>query len=329
MEILVWSIVRIVNKKNDTWINRWWLQWKYRERDVEQSNVWAIWKVVKIDTNNYCQIYFWEHYIWLCNKEDIEHIDINNTYIRINNKKEYDLAIEFYETLWWKIEWWYLCWDEFVYTWNWFCYWWYGNVENIKSIDLTYVIKQPEELFDAWWIDKHTIDEVYNTKPNWALWKNTEWLLENKITSGENITVSMCDWVYNTDTICGSVNYVTQDQLDKTLLTFNQKKMQTIQEKLFEKFLTKNEKKILDAVEVSQENTERFENVRFKLASLLAKYTTVRNSLTDGYNTADQKKIEEQLTKLDKFNKLFSDDMFNQLSVIRDKIEKSIDKFIN
>jgi uncharacterized protein YutD len=105
--------------------------------------------------------------------------------------------------------------------------------------------------------------------------------------------------------------------------------MQTIQEKLFEKFLNKNEKKILDAVEVSQENVERFENVLSKLQPLVQDYAINRAKLIDGYNSANQKKIEEQLTKLDKFNKLFGDEMFNQLSVIRDKIEKSVDKFIN
>lgn len=227
-----------------------------------------------------------------------------DTYIEVTNKQEYDKALEFYKSKWYETS---KC-TTWHYTWTYYVDW-----------------------FNEWFFWLHSSSPVNWTIniTQWVLWKKTERLLENKITSGESMTVSMYDWVYNTDTICGTQDYVTQDQLDKTLLTFNQKKMQTIQEKLFEKFLNKNEKKILDAVEVSQENTERFSNLQTKLSSIVCDYSTTRARLTDGYNTADQKKIEEQLAKLDKFNKLFGDDMFNQLSVIRDKIEKSMDKFIN
>jgi DNA-binding transcriptional regulator YhcF (GntR family) len=108
-----------------------------------------------------------------------------------------------------------------------------------------------------------------------------------------------------------------------TFYNLNEKIM-TLADKIFERFLKSNEKKVIEATERAEAIQEEISPLLKPFNELSLELAAVKNTLEKAFNSQDKENIKFYLKELQKINAIFDDKLFDQLKTVLKAINKSL-----
>lgn len=244
--------------------------------------------------------------------------DYTKTYVRINCKDEYDIALKFYKEKTWlrASDSWYFNYARFISPWN-----------NHKWITSDHVDTISAYTDDCNMNDRR-IDWWYKDITSGVLWSDTKLLIASEEPKLRWVNCSTGWMTFDDDWAAGDYRPKwQQEKLSKAPLgqdpTFNinkPTKMNKVRATIRDRFFKKNETKVIDLIENVETNLERLTKVINFFDDLDTDITDVIKLIEGNIEYNNKEGLSKNFKKLQDFDKELSDNLLEQFIIIGEKI---------